>query len=295
VGDIIFAAGGNAANGSDTESGDNIYTRQLTVSPVATTPTPRILANGVVGARLSTPAARQISANGNITIFGENFAPAGTARLVGQSDLVDGRLPTNLGGVCVQVGDQLARWFHQFPGQLNVQAPSLNAIGSTPVQVVLNCGTPTEVKSNVESVTLQAAAPEFFFFIHNADGKNPIAALNAVTGAFIGAPNLIPGATFTPAKPDDILALFATGLGRTNPAFQAGELPPGIGATVEPVTVTVGGTAAQVLYGGVAPGLAGLYQINIRVPASAPDGDLTVAATTAGFSTPAGAFITVRR
>ncbi len=295
VGDIIFAAAGNAANGSDTESGDNIYTRQLTVSPAASGPTPQITAGGVIGAGLSTPPVRQISLNGIISIFGENFAPAGTVRLVGSGDLVDGKLPTNFGGVCVLVGNQFARFFHLFPNQLNVQTPTLAGSGSTPVQVILNCGGSNEVRSNVENTTLQDVTPEFFFFVHNADGRNPIAAINAITFGFIGAPNLITGATFTPAKPGDILALFATGFGATDPAFQAGELPPGIAPTAQRVTVTVGGTDADVLYAGVAPGLAGLYQINIRLSESTPDGDLAVVARIGGISTPAGAFITVRR
>jgi hypothetical protein len=33
------------------------------------------------------------------------------------------------------------------------------------------------------SVTIQAASPEFFYFVNNADGRDLIAALNAVTGA----------------------------------------------------------------------------------------------------------------
>jgi uncharacterized protein (TIGR03437 family) len=38
-------------------------------------------------------------------------------------------------------------------------------------------------------------------------------------------------------------------------------------------TVTVGGIPAVVLFCGVAPGFAGLYQINIQIPAGAPTGD----------------------
>jgi uncharacterized protein (TIGR03437 family) len=45
----------------------------------------------------------------------------------------------------------------------------------------------------------------------------------------------------------------------------------------------------------VAPGFAGLYQINIHVPASMPNGNLAVSASVAGVSTPPGAFITVKK
>ncbi len=261
-------------------------------------PSPRISTGGVVGGGLSSPSIKPISANGIISIFGENFAPAGTARLVGSGDLVNGRLPTRLADVCVQVGSQLAAMFHVFPGQLNVQAPALPAEGTVPVQVVLNCGGPNENKSNLQTVTVQAATPEFFYFARNSNGTNPIAATNAVSGSPIGAPDLIPGAGSAPAKPGDILTIYATGFGETSPSFAAGELPDKIGATVAPVTVNIGGidlAAEEVLYAGVAPFLAGVYQVNLRVPAEAPDGDLPVRIQVGDFSTPQGGFVTVKR
>jgi uncharacterized protein (TIGR03437 family) len=45
----------------------------------------------------------------------------------------------------------------------------------------------------------------------------------------------------------------------------------------------------------VATGNAGLYQINIRLPDSTPDGDLPVRMTVNGIATPAGGYITVKR
>lgn len=44
----------------------------------------------------------------------------------------------------------------------------------------------------------------------------------------------------------------------------------GVGETVTPATLTIGGVQAVVLYSGLAPGLAGLYQVDALVPASAP-------------------------
>lgn len=267
----------------------------VTATVTATSPAPQITAGGVVGAGLSNPAVKSASPNGIISIFGQNFTQPGSFKLVGAGDLVDGKLPTNIAGLCVQVGSERARFFHVFEKQLNVQMPAISDRGPLVVRVIQNCGQPGEVGSNPETVTVLDVSPEFFFFKQTADGKNPIAAVDAVSGAFIGSSGLLTGATFTPAKPDEILALFSTGLGATSPAFQAGELPDKSASTTQTVTVTVGGISAQVLYAGVAPGLAGLYQINIRVPANAPDGDLPVSATIAGASTPPGAFITVKK
>ncbi len=270
----------------------------------AQAPAPRIASGGVVGAGLSVPPVRQISPLSIISIFGENFAPPGTARLVGSADLVDGKLPENLGGVCVEMGNTRARIFHLFPGQLNVQAPDLPTSGMAPVQVILNCGTPSEIKSNIEMVAAQPAAPEFFFFTLNANGRNPIAATDAVAGTLIAAPGLAdrfpnPKPTFVPAKPDQVVSFFATGLGRTDPSFPPGALPDRAAPTAERVIVTfdsfMGTMFPEVLYAGVAPGFAGVYQINVRIPATAPDFDLVVRARLGSVSTPPGAYLTVKK
>jgi uncharacterized protein (TIGR03437 family) len=59
------------------------------------------------------------------------------------------------------------------------------------------------------------------------------------------------------------------------------------------VTVAVGGINATVYSTALSPGFAGLYQVAIQVPASAPDGDLSVAATISGASSPGNVFLTV--
>jgi len=260
---------------------------------------PAISAGGVLGAGLSVPAVTQISPNGIITIYGQRFAPAGSAlRAVGPSDLVNGNLPTNLAGTCVQIGSQPAPMLLTSPNQLNVQVPSLTSTGPVPVQVIVNCGQTGEVKSAAVDVTLQPAAPEFFFFVQNLNGQNPVAAINAITGAYIGLPQLIPGVAFTPAKPGDILTLFLTGLGLTSPPVNAGQLATGIANMVAPVKVQLGAAVLQdadVLYAGVTPGDAGLYQVNIRVPAGTPDGDLPIQVTVGTYSTPPGAYLSVRQ
>jgi uncharacterized protein (TIGR03437 family) len=114
----------------------------------------------------------------------------------------------------------------------------------------------------------------------------------------VGAPGTIPGATFVPAKPGDYLTLYATGLGPTNPAFAAGVLPTTAGQITSSIQVTVGGIllpAAAVQYAGVTPGDAGLYQVNIQLPASTPNGNLPVVMTVNGTSSPSGAYIAVQQ
>ena len=259
---------------------------------------PQISTGGVVGGGLSVPPVQQISPNGLISIFGQNFAPAGTSRGVSNADLVNGNLPTNFAGVCVQIGGQAAPMFFVSATQINVQVPTLSAAtGAVPVHVTINCGTSSQAISNTQSVTVQAAAPEFFFFQLNSTGANPVAARDSLTGALLGDPSLL-GSGFTPAKPNGYVTFYVTGLGAVTPAVQAGALPTGIASTTNPIVVTLNGTAlaaSDVLYAGVAPGFAGLYQVNVHIPAATPEGNLGVAIQVAAFSSPPGAFLTVKQ
>jgi len=59
--------------------------------------------------------------------------------------------------------------------------------------------------------------------------------------------------------------------------------------------VTVGGSPASVLASALTSGLVGVYQVAIRIPDNAPDGDLPVVAAVGGAQSPAGMTITVKR
>lgn len=68
------------------------------------------------------------------------------------------------------------------------------------------------------------------------------------------------------------LALYATGLGQTNPAGVDGKVLKGLVKAVAPVSVMIGGETAKVLFAGDAPGFVGLSQINVLVPQGVPPG-----------------------
>lgn len=73
-----------------------------------------------------------------------------------------------------------------------------------------------------------------------------------------------------PARRGEIIHLYATGLGPV-----VGESPATVAA---PLTCSVDGTSIQLLYAGLAPGIAGYYQVSVRLPEATPS-DFVVALT----------------
>jgi uncharacterized protein (TIGR03437 family) len=62
--------------------------------------------------------------------------------------------------------------------------------------------------------------------------------------------------------------------------------------------VTLGGVtlrAQDVLYAGVTPGSAGLYQVNLRIPEGTPDGEQPVVIKVGSASSPTGPYLLIRR
>jgi len=262
-------------------------------------PAPGITA--AVGAGLSLPLVEAGSYNSLMTLFGLNFADEGFTRVLTGADLVDGRVPTQLGEWCVEVNGQRSPLFGIFgqasQDQINLQVNISPGTTRLSFVVVRGCGTPNERRSDPFEIDGRRATPEFFFFQLNQSGVDPIAAVDAVSGQLIGEPGLIPGGSFRPAREGDAITLFMTGLAETTPLFASGELPVGAAETVFRVRVLVGGVEIIPLYAGVSPGFAGLYQVNIILPENLPAGDLAVTVIVESpdgeISTPVGGFITV--
>jgi uncharacterized protein (TIGR03437 family) len=68
------------------------------------------------------------------------------------------------------------------------------------------------------------------------------------------------------------VALYLTGLGGTDPPLREGTAAPAspLSRTLSQPTVFIGGQPALVFFSGLAPGLVGVYQVNVIVPADAP-------------------------
>lgn len=292
VGDVAFYAAGNAANASNNNQGDRIYSSHMSIEvdstvrtcPSSTRPTLRGIGNAASG-------VRDVSVNSLISIYGTDFVPSGTQKTAGASDLRDG-YPREMACVAVEIGGARAPLTYVRPDQINAQVPTLRTSGDTPVRVILNPGRPNQVVSDVANVRIVSYSPGLFTF-----NGTSAAAVNNADGTYIAMPAVVSGAR--PARPGDIIQLYATGAGLSDPVWQAGELPTMTSPLSMPVTVTLGGTAlaaSDVLYQGVVPGaISGLYQMNIRVPASAPDGNLPLLLTVGGTNSIAGTTLPVQR
>jgi uncharacterized protein (TIGR03437 family) len=165
------------------------------------------------------------------------------------------------------------------PGQINVQVPwEIEGQSSALVKVTVDEMYGYPLFGNVVSVPLATYAPAFFVGI----GTGTIAAQDAITGANILASN--------PARPGEILALYANGLGPvTNPPASgspASASPLSETPAATPVVVTIAGQQAYVGFSGLAPGYPGLYQINATVPAGLT-GNQQVTVSIGGQTSPA--------
>jgi uncharacterized protein (TIGR03437 family) len=158
-------------------------------------------------------------------------------------------LPRKLAGVAVTMGDLEieAPLYYVSPGQINAQIP-FEALGDTLPLFV----TTTEGKSPPFFLTVTASGPGLF--TRSGDGKGTALAFDAgfrpLTAAEAGKP----------------IILYAGGLGPTDPPALSGASP----ATTEPLNrvvslpdVFIGEAPARVDFAGLAPGLPGVYQLNV--------------------------------
>ena len=78
-----------------------------------------------------------------------------------------------------------------------------------------------------------------------------------------------------PAAPGSVIVLYATGVGQFSPPGQDGFVvtADSLPVPVLPVSATIGGQSAQVLYAGGAVGIVeGIIQVNLQIPAGVPTG-----------------------
>jgi len=218
----------------------------------------------IIGVVNGASFAEGFSPGSWVTIRGQRLAP--TTRTWRPDEIVEGRLPVELDGVRVNIGGRPAAVYYISPEQLNVQAPDEELEGPVQVEVITPQG------RALATAERRSVAPGIF--VYQAAGRTLVAALHANSPVLVAPVGSIPGYETRPARPGDVIQLYATGLGlNTNPRVASGRVPEGPAELLDVVNVWVGGQPARVLWKGlVSPGL---YQINLEVPV-APEGDQPV-------------------
>ena len=204
-----------------------------------------------------------------VSLFGSGLGPATPATL--ELD-TSGGVSRELAGTQVLFDDVPAPLLYAQANLVNAIVPYAMA-GRRFMRVrVVYRGTVTN------ELVLPGAATAPALFTHDASGRGP--------GAIVNQDGTINSAE-RPAPRGSIVSLYATGEGETTPAGidgqVAGNNPP---RPRLPVTVLIGGAPAEVLYAGGAPGIvAGVIQVNARLPQSIAPGRAVPVLITAGSAT----------
>jgi uncharacterized protein (TIGR03437 family) len=216
----------------------------------ATREAPSYSAATVVNAASYQPGA--VAPNTFLTIYGANLAY--NTKAIAESDIRANLLPTILPGtgVSVYVNRIRAHVYYVSPTQINVLVPSDAAPGPAELLIALD-----GVYGPGVHLTLQPTAPALF-------------QLDPTTAIAVHADGSLLTAA-SPGRPGEDVVLYATGLGTTNPAAAYGEIPTRAARLKDMAgfRVFLDGTPldpSRLAYAGVAPGFAGLYQINVRLP-----------------------------
>ena len=208
---------------------------------------PAFLPDSIVNSANGSSAS--LTPNVLASLYGSNLALSTASASI--EAVGDGSLPTVLAGVRVKVGSIFAPLLYVSPTQVNFIVPTSLSAGQT--NILLTRGitdTPTM------QITLLDAAPALF-----ADDSR-IAAEHA-DGSVISAA--------APAHPSEVIIIYGTGLGRTDPPQSDGSVPRFAARIIrlDELQVLLDGQALpsqNIWYAGITPGSPGLYQINLLLP-----------------------------
>jgi len=230
-----------------------------TVLPAIVKPGPVIFPHGIIPAAGPAPFPYDVAPGAYVSIYGSNLASSTAVATV--------PYPAQIADVQVLVNGTAAPLVFVSTGQINFVYPAV-ATGLTQLTVKNMNGQQTV------NVRVAPAVPSIFLL----DAQGTAAAVNATTGAIVG-PN-------APLHADDFLSLYLTGLGATTNMS-------GLDYAQALPIIAIGGQNIPVSYAGRTPGLAGLDQINCKIPAGLKGAAVPVTVTSAG-RTSATAFLNIQ-
>ena len=211
-----------------------------------------------------------------VSIFGSNFSETGQ-----HFEAIGTPLPATLGGVTVRFNGIAAPLFGVWPNQINAQLPTgldKAVLSKVDARVEQAAGVSVTVEtaagvSDAGSVEVALFSPAIFTTTQEGTGQ-AVAVFNNT--AILAAPEGAFGAS-RPASADDILAIYANGLGAVMPPLADGASSCSrntcgpdtvLRHTVERPTVMIGGVAVpdeDLLFSGLAPEFVGVNLVIVRV------------------------------
>jgi uncharacterized protein (TIGR03437 family) len=191
-----------------------------------------------------------------VSMYGKDLAFV--TRALTPDDLRGGYLPTTLigSGVSITIDNIAVPVLFVSPTQVNFLIPGNIIPGRRSIRLSLNGRLGPDV-----AVQLAEASPGLFAL------EDAIAIATHADGSLVNRTS--------PAVPEEVVVVYAAGLGVTQPTVN-GLAVPSSAATISARSkfeVLLNGEPIpddHILYAGITPGFAGLYQVNCRIPRSAP-------------------------
>jgi uncharacterized protein (TIGR03437 family) len=197
------------------------------------------------------------------------IAPGGVATITGPYEYgmftavapITGALPYSLAGFRIRFNGILAPLYVVMSGsnwQATVQVPMDLPPGEAEMKLDIGGEAPGEASMRV---TVQPAAPALFETVYS-DMRTGVVATRA-DGSYVSPEN--------PARPGERITLYATGLGQTDPPARTNTLGAGekVAAAIIAGVDGAGVSVASVRY---APGMIGVYAVEVDLPADVRSG-----------------------
>jgi uncharacterized protein (TIGR03437 family) len=239
---------------------------------------PLFVSSGMVDGASAQPGA--LTPGKIVVLYGSRLGPAA---LAGAAIGGDGKVATDTGGTQVLFDGVAAPILYTSSGQVAAVVPY--AVDGKPgTQVQVRNGS---LASDSVAMPVTAVAPSIFSV--DLSGTGPAAVINE--------DGLTVNSSRTPAAKGSYVSIYATGEGQTNPGGIDGRIAGGgsLPKPVREVQAWVDGKPAEVQYAGAAPGaVAGLFQVNVRIPLNAASGAVPIEIHVGAASTQAGMTVAVK-
>ncbi len=239
----------------------------FSITATAQTPQPALQGTAQISGRVPlNPQVPAVNPGGVISAVDYTSSPAlGLLVSIFGSSLADVTagaqslpLPAQLSTTTAVIGGEELPLLFVSDSQINLIVP-FDLATNTQYQLIVQRGTAISVPV---AVTVMSAQPAILSANGLGSGQGQIYGVTSDgNAAFADAQ--------TPARAGEALVIYCIGLGTVNPSVPAGSGSPlggPVSNTTAPVSVTIGGQPAQVLFSGLVPGFAGLYQVNAVVP-----------------------------